>query len=159
MFNLWALPKFITKERKEVLEWTIQYGIHHMLKVLGIWCPIVGRDEDEWKWCFVDLRHCSSLGAGTLTWLQDWFPTSIISTWDERFHGSDFDSSLKGNKIGWSWTSSFDLSRWALGVEVNRGLPSVWYSMFLSTRHRPDFKGTSSDAPGLLGSNTGVVLT
>ena len=111
------------------------------------------------------MRDRASLGAGTLIegvsiCLQDWFPeTSIISTSDKRFRGSGFDSALKGNKIGWSWTSSFDLSRWALGVEVNRGLPSVWYSMFLSTRHRPDFKGTSSDAPGLLGSNTGVVLT
>ena len=53
--------------------------------------------------------------------------------------------------------SSFDLSRWALGVKVYRDFISVPYSMFLSTRDRPDL--TNSDAPGLLGSNTRVVLT
>ena len=111
------------------------------------------------------MRDRASLGAGTLIegvsiWLQYWFPeTSIISTSDKRFHGSGFDSALKGNKIGWSWTSSFELSRWGPCVKVCRGFASVRYSMFSSTRDGPDFKGTNSEAPGLLGSNTEVVLT
>ena len=152
MFILRALPKFTTVERKKVHEWMIQYL---NMEFTICWKSLAsgGRlgDENVWEW------DCSLI-EGASIWLQDWFPTFIISTWDDRFHRSGFDSALKTDKIGCSWTSAFDLSRWG-GVKVDRVFLSVCCSMFLSTRSCPDFKWTNSDAMGLLGSNTRVVLT
>ena len=167
MFILWALPKLIWKERGS---WVVDWILHYLTMEFTICWKSFGSGRWQERGSCRDngdnnLTDWSSLGLdtealveGASIWLHGGFAKSAISTSEGRSHRSGLGCALKGTKIGWSWTlSSFDFCRG--GVKMNRGFLSVSYSMFSLTRDRPDFEGPNSDASGLLGSNTRVVLT